>query len=305
MSEDLSNELEAINSIFGDGTVVRCDGIEGKVHVLTLPQHSVALRLSFPVAYPEQPPKILGTETAGDLPRKGRGKYVLDHAREILRTTFHPGSVCLFDLLQGLDETIHPQVQVADQQDGLESADISMHTDSVRHAKETTVFPNPANGSLDLTARLPTPIAWTLAQPITSKKSVFLARACSVAAPSEARAALEELTSNDKRVAKATHNINAYRIRSAIPTAKSGQSHITYQDSDDDGETAAGTRLLHLLQVMDVWNVFVVVSRWYGGVQLGPDRFRIISQTAREAVLEGGWLKGGGQDGRKTEQGRS
>lgn len=48
---------------------------------------------------------------------------------------------------------------------------------------------------------------------------------------------------------------------------------VVFQDNDDDGETAAGGRMAHLLQLMDVWNVLVVVSRWYGGVKLGPDRW--------------------------------
>ena len=301
MSEDLSNELQAINSIFGDGTIVRCDGIEGGGHVVTLPQQDVALRLSFPADYPNQPPEILGTKTAGDLSRKGHGKNVVDRARAILRETFSPGSVCLFDLLQSLEDTIHPRIQVAHRPDGLDRFDSLMHKGSIRHTEDIT---NPVNGSLNPASRLPT-LTWTLSEPITSKKSVFLARACSVTSPFEARAALDELTTNDKRAAKATHNKNAYRIQSTITAAKNGQSQITYQDSDDDGETAAGARLLHLLQVMDVWDVFVVVSRWYGGVQLGPDRFRIISQTAREAVLEGGWLKGGGRDERKMKERRN
>lgn len=71
-------------------------------------------------------------------------------------------------------------------------------------------------------------------------------------------------------------------------TAES-RSEITYQDCDDDGETAAGGRLLHLLQVMNVWDVLVVVSRWYGGIKLGPDRFSIINKVAREAIVKGGW----------------
>jgi putative IMPACT (imprinted ancient) family translation regulator len=47
---------------------------------------------------------------------------------------------------------------------------------------------------------------------------------------------------------------------------------VAQQDNNDDGETAAGSRLAHLLQVMDVKCACVVVSRWYGGVKLGPDR---------------------------------
>ncbi len=57
--------------------------------------------------------------------------------------------------------------------------------------------------------------------------------------------------------------------------------------------------MLGLMQAMDVWNVLVVVSRWYGGVKLGPDRFRIIGALAREVLVEGGWAegKGGGKGG--------
>jgi len=42
---------------------------------------------------------------------------------------------------------------------------------------------------------------------------------------------------------------------------------------------------------MDVWNVVVVVSRWYGGVKLGPDRFRLINMVARECLVMGGFVK--------------
>lgn len=39
--------------------------------------------------------------------------------------------------------------------------------------------------------------------------------------------------------------------------------------------------------MMDAWNVVVVVSRWFGGTHLGPDRFKHINSAAREAVIEG------------------
>lgn len=72
------------------------------------------------------------------------------------------------------------------------------------------------------------------------------------------------------------------------------------QDNDDDGEAAAGGRLGHLLSVMKVENVMVVVTRWYGGIKLGGDRFRLINSVAREAVVrleerEGKGVKGGGK----------
>ena len=39
---------------------------------------------------------------------------------------------------------------------------------------------------------------------------------------------------------------------------------------------------------MDVINAVVVVSRWYGGIQLGPDRFKHINNVARTLLLSSG-----------------
>lgn len=58
------------------------------------------------------------------------------------------------------------------------------------------------------------------------------------------------------------------------------------QDCEDDGETAAGGRLLHLMEILNVRNVMVVVSRWYGGILLGPDRFKHINNCARNILVE-------------------
>jgi hypothetical protein len=77
--------------------------------------------------------------------------------------------------------------------------------------------------------------------------------------------------------------MTAWRIRGA-------DGLVTYQDCDDDGETAAGSRLLHLMQLMDLWDVMVVVSRWYGGVKLGPRRFAVINAVARDAFVRAGMV---------------
>lgn len=39
------------------------------------------------------------------------------------------------------------------------------------------------------------------------------------------------------------------------------------------------------IQIMDAWDIIVVVSRWFGGTHLGPDRFKHINSATREAVL--------------------
>ena len=76
-------------------------------------------------------------------------------------------------------------------------------------------------------------------------------------------------------VAKATHNIYAYRIenRSSL-----------IENSCDDGEFGAGHRLLKLLKDSCEKNVMIVVTRWYGGIQMGPQRFRCILDVASKAL---------------------
>ncbi len=48
--------------------------------------------------------------------------------------------------------------------------------------------------------------------------------------------------------------------------------------------TGAGDKLLFMMARMDVRNAVVVVSRWYGGIQLGPDRFKHINNVAKEVM---------------------
>jgi putative IMPACT (imprinted ancient) family translation regulator len=60
---------------------------------------------------------------------------------------------------------------------------------------------------------------------------------------------------------------------------------VKKHDNDDDGEDGAGSRLAHLLELRHEGNILVLVSRWYGGIQLGSKRFVHISNVARQ-VLE-------------------
>ena len=286
MSEDLANEIEAINSIYGEDTITQLHESTVGLHVLSVPCLGVSLRLLFPSHYPHQPPTILGIEATTI--RKGYGAQALTEARETLSLTFTPGSVCLFDLLQSLEN----KVKCEDDDDAGDLQPFGSPTEE----KEKQISVDAASGTFTSQPSSASP-QWTLSEIVVLKKSTFVARACHVFSPAQSHAAVADLIENDKRAAKATHNISAYRIHARSPSnPDSGLNGTIYQDCDDDGETAAGGRLLHLLQVMNVWNILVVVTRWYGGVQLGPDRFRIISQVAREAVTSGGWIRGGGRE---------
>lgn len=42
--------------------------------------------------------------------------------------------------------------------------------------------------------------------------------------------------------------------------------------------------------MMDVWNIMVVVCRWFGGTHIGADRFKHINSCARDAIIKGNFL---------------
>ena len=44
-----------------------------------------------------------------------------------------------------------------------------------------------------------------------------------------------------------------------------------------------------LLDMMQVQDVLVVVSRWYGGILLGPDRFKHIATVTRAILVANGF----------------
>ncbi|XP_041102059.1 protein IMPACT isoform X2 [Polyodon spathula] len=120
-------------------------------------------------------------------------------------------------------------------------------------------------------------------EPITDRRSTFQPHLAPVVTPKQVKMVLDKLYAN-RKIASATHNIHAYRIY-----CEDKQTFL--QDCEDDGETAAGGRLLHLLQILDVRNVMVVVSRWYGGILLGPDRFKHINNCARNILVEENYIE--------------
>ena len=51
------------------------------------------------------------------------------------------------------------------------------------------------------------------------------------------------------------------------------------------------------MQILDVKNVIIVVSRWFGGILLGGDRFKLINNAARDALELGTYItSSGGSD---------
>jgi hypothetical protein len=272
-NDAIQDEMTSINSIFDEGTLLPLNP-GATICSLQLPAFpSITLRIEFPQDYPDAPPSILGTETVGQEVQKGTGSRVVDVARDVLAEIYRPGEACIYDLLEEVREAIAK----AEEQGTVHLQD-DQEEEPVRAPQST-----PKSVQDSALALGPEP-SWIIAPTITEKKSIFLARAASVSSPAQAKQYLAHLLATDKKAARATHNMTAWRIR--------GPNETSYQDCDDDGETAAAGRMLHLMQLMDVWNVMVVVTRWYGGIHLGPDRFRIINTAAREALVLGGFADG-------------
>lgn len=102
-----------------------------------------------------------------------------------------------------------------------------------------------------------------------SKYSVSGAR---VSNRDDVAAVLKQLR-RKKKYAKATHNTWAVIF-------DDGE-----QVKDDDGESGAGAMMLQMLEREAIQNTLVIVTRWYGGVHLGADRFRHV-RTCVQRYLE-------------------
>jgi hypothetical protein len=271
----LADEIEAINSIYGDATLSITSSCETSVHaILEFPEQAFSFTVTFTLDYPNKPPQINGTQSTRSS-SKGEGTAAAQILRDVIARVWSPGQVCLFDVIEEAGSLLgrHGEAEATHRPDDEERSADPIETEETDNNNVTTA----ADPSIP-------PPNWTLSEPVTEKKSIFVARCTPVSSKDEASSSLSHLLATNKKVASATHNITAWRIQ----TTETG---ITIQDCDDDGETAAGGRLLHLMQLMDVWNVVVVVTRWYGGTKLGPDRFRIINSVARDALVKGGFVK--------------
>ncbi|CCF60320.1 hypothetical protein KAFR_0J02560 [Kazachstania africana CBS 2517] len=264
--EQLLEELDAIDAIYPDLMDRKVD--DSSIILIKVPQHEhITIQVSFPQKYPSiEAPHILEVIVSNSAKRQDLYdiKYLQNLFQEVMDSNFHQGSVCFFDFLTELDAVLYM---------GEEEAANDESNDVGRVNRLELIPTDPFEG-------------WIASDPITDRASTFMAFAAHVDSEAQAFAMLERLKT-DTKIKKCAHVMSAWRIK--VPSERNKDQVITYQDSDDDGEAAAGSRMLHLITIMDVWNVMVVVGRWFGGTHIGPDRFKHINSTAREAVLRAGF----------------
>ncbi|CAG2214399.1 Protein IMPACT,Protein IMPACT-A [Mytilus edulis] len=111
-----------------------------------------------------------------------------------------------------------------------------------------------------------------------AQNSRFVGHIATVLHVKQTKLMLSSLKEN-KKIAAATHNIYACRILKD----EHGGHPTFYQMCEDDGENSCW--------IVDARNVMVVVTRWYGGVHLGPDRFKHINNCARILLDQHGFIR--------------
>lgn len=107
-------------------------------------------------------------------------------------------------------------------------------------------------------------------------KSRFIAYIKTVATENEAKAFIDEIKIKHK---DATHNCSAYTVG----------PEMNIQKANDDGEPSgtAGIPMLEILKKLEIHNVCVVVTRYFGGIKLGAGGLiRAYSGAVRDAIYD-------------------
>ena len=103
---------------------------------------------------------------------------------------------------------------------------------------------------------------------VTDRGSKYAVSGVAVTSRADIDAALKDLKRN-KKFAKATHNTWAAVLSDGTPL------------KGDDGESGAGLVVVRMLEREGLTDHLIVVTRWYGGVKLGGDRFRRVQDCVK------------------------
>ena len=111
------------------------------------------------------------------------------------------------------------------------------------------------------------------------KKSKFIGYIKPVSAVIEA----EKFINSIKKIhTTATHNVPLYRV------VEDGPEYFKYNDDGEPSNTA-GKPMAEILKILDIYNVALVATRYFGGIKLGAGGLiRNYAKTAKLAVNEAG-----------------
>ena len=103
---------------------------------------------------------------------------------------------------------------------------------------------------------------------INDRGSKYAVSGCLINNKADAQAAVK-LLKKDKRFARASHNTWGVILTQGGPI------------KNDDGEAGAGMVIIRMLEREGLKDHMIIVTRWFGGTQLGGDRFRRVQDSVR------------------------
>ncbi|KHN87465.1 Protein IMPACT -like protein [Toxocara canis] len=254
--EAQQDEIQSIEAIFGD--LVH---LESTSRINVRFEQDVQLTIDLPLDYPSCSPPTF--ELSGPTLKVAERRDLSNKLQDIYMQNI--GEPILYEWIECINRYL------AERSNETEPAETSI--EEVRSSTDDVIIAN---------VNIPEIVSGDI---LTDRKSTFQAHLALITSENEALLVLGKLKENSK-IARATHNIYAWRTEEDVD----GRI-IKRHDCEDDGEIGAGPKLLHLLELMKASNVIVIVTRWYGGIHLGPDRFRHICNIAREILVQNGFAK--------------
>ena len=253
------DEIEALCALYGASNVSFLLGNESQPSTVSITLSEVikvdnaSLSARLPSSYPSTTPPEIPTIRMDGISTSRATELV---TKMLQKQSSIPGEVCLFEYVEATIEVLQEEKKNIEQS----TAIIAAQEEDVRREE--------------------TNIAWDLShgEPLTDRKSVFQAHVGRISKMEDIDLVMQALRQGSRKIEHTTHNMMAYRILS-----KNG---MIVQDCDDDGEKGAGKCILHVLQQLQVVGVVCIVSRWYGGIKLGPIRFRHISKVTSDVVQQ-------------------
>ncbi|KAJ7668623.1 ribosomal protein S5 domain 2-type protein [Mycena polygramma] len=147
------------------------------------------------------------------------------------------------------------------------------------------------SGNLDsfIVSARPQPQPLATSQEIRDRGSLFVATVFAAFSPAQAAACIAHLSKVVHAKKPASHEMSAWRcmVLKAGRTGLGGPDDFEVREgSADDGERWGGEKILAVMRKQGVIDAAIVVSRWYGGILLGPARFSHIETCTVEVSRE-------------------
>lgn len=249
-------EVEALCALYGDEAVTIntsdcatsiCVDLSALVENPGIGR-SATVSVQLPPTYPSQSLPHTPTLVSNAL-TSVQAAELIQRATNPVTSDLSTGQVCLFQYLEAIIEAL----------DSFAPSPASASTSS------PTVGDNPGADNKYVSSIVH-------GAPLTDKKSVFQAHFAEIHDVDDIPLFLRAVKITNKKSHSATHIMWACTV---------DKHHC----GDDDGEKGAFKIILHVLQQLAIPNVIVAVSRWFGGVKLGPARFKHIASVTRDMAL--------------------